>query len=84
MRGNRTPQEDSTKRTGKQTAGLVKRFIRYYRPHRKLFLMDMGASVAVALIGIVGAVGVMKYGKSISDFFSALANKTAEVTPKTK
>ena len=53
MRGNRTPQEDSTKRTGKQTAGLVKRFIQYYRPHRKLFLMDMGASVAVALIGIV-------------------------------
>ena len=53
MRGNRTPQEDSVKRTGKQTAGLVKRFIRYYRPHRKLFLMDMGASVTVALIGIV-------------------------------
>ena len=52
-RGNRTPQDDSTKRTGKQTAGLVKRFIRYYRPHRKLFLMDMGASVTVALIGIV-------------------------------
>lgn len=41
-------------------------------------------ALLVALIGIVGAVGVMKYGKSISDFFSALANKTAEVTPKTK
>ena len=53
MRGNREPREDGTKRTGKQTAGLVKRFIRYYRPHRKLFCMDMGASVTVALIGIV-------------------------------
>ena len=53
MRGNREPLEDGTKRTGKQTAGLVKRFIRYYRPHRKLFCMDMGASVTVALIGIV-------------------------------
>lgn len=41
-------------------------------------------ALLVALIGIVGAVGVMKYGKSISDFFSALANKTSEVTPKTK
>ena len=45
--------EDKEKRTGKQTAGLVKRFIRYYKPHKKLFFMDMGASVAVALIGVV-------------------------------
>ena len=37
-----------------------------------------------ALVGIVGAVGVMKYGKSISNFFSAMGDKTAEVTPKTK
>ena len=35
-----------------------------------------------ALIGIVGAVGVMKYGKAISDFFAGLADKTTEVTPK--
>ena len=27
---------------------------------------------------------LMKYGKSISNFFSALGDKTAEVTPKTK
>ena len=53
MRGNRDPREEGAKRSGKQTAGLVKRFIRYYRPHKKLFFMDMGASVTVALIGIV-------------------------------
>ena len=53
MRGDRGVREEGEKRTGKQTAGLVKRFIRYYRPHRKLFIMDMSASVAVALIGIV-------------------------------
>lgn len=41
-------------------------------------------ALLLALVGIVGAVGVMKYGKAISDFFSAMANKTAEVTPKTK
>ena len=28
MRGNREPREEGAKRTGKQTAGLVKRFIR--------------------------------------------------------
>ncbi|MBE6935323.1 MAG: ABC transporter ATP-binding protein [Ruminococcaceae bacterium] len=32
---------------------MLKRFIRYYRPHRKLFALDMGASLIVALIGIV-------------------------------
>ena len=53
MARGRNEQEKESKRTGKQTAGLVKRFIRYYRPHKKLFLMDMGASVTVALIGIV-------------------------------
>ena len=45
--------ERNEKRTGKQTAGLVKRFIRYYRPHRKLFCMDMSAAVAVAVIGLI-------------------------------
>ena len=39
-------------------------------------------ALLAALIGIVGAVGVMKYGKSISDFFSSLGDKTTEVTPK--
>ena len=41
-------------------------------------------ALLAALVGIVGAVGVMKYGKAISNFFSALGDKTAEVTPKTK
>lgn len=41
-------------------------------------------ALLAALIGIVGAVGVAKYGKSISDFFSSMADKTAEVTPKGK
>ena len=53
QRLNRGVREDGTKRTNQETAGLVKRFIRYYRPHKKLFFMDMGASVAVALIGVV-------------------------------
>ena len=39
-------------------------------------------ALLAALVGIVGAVGVMKYGKAISDFFSSLADKTTEVTPK--
>ncbi len=39
-------------------------------------------ALLAALVGIVGAVGVMKYGKAISDFFSTLGDKTAEVTPK--
>ena len=53
QRGNRGEREDGTKRSGKETAGLVRRFISYYKPHRKLFMMDMAASVAVSLIGIV-------------------------------
>ncbi len=32
---------------------MLKRFIQYYKPHKKLFAMDMGASLLVALIGIV-------------------------------
>ena len=38
-------------------------------------------ALLAALVGIVGAVGVMKYGKAIGDFFSTLAQKTADVTP---
>ena len=41
-------------------------------------------ALLAALIGIVGAVGVAKYGTSISDFFSSLADKTAEGTTKSK
>ncbi len=53
-RGNgRGPEDDGAKRSGRETAGLVRRFIQYYKPHKKLFFMDMGASVAVAVIGIV-------------------------------
>ena len=33
--------------------GLLKRFLAYYRPHKKIFAMDMGASLLVSLIGIV-------------------------------
>ena len=44
---------DQTKRSGKQTAGLLKRFIAYYRPHKKLFSMDMTAALLVAAIGVV-------------------------------
>ena len=32
---------------------MLKRFLSYYKPHKKLFAMDMGASLIVALIGIV-------------------------------
>ena len=53
QRSSRGEREDGTKRSGRETAGLVKRFISYYKPHRKLFYMDMAASVTVAVIGIV-------------------------------
>ena len=43
----------SVKRSRKETAGLLRRFIAYYRPHKKLFSMDMGAALLVAVIGIV-------------------------------
>ena len=47
------PDTENTKRDGRKTAGLLRRFISYYKPHRKLFAMDMGASLLVAVIGIV-------------------------------
>ena len=34
-----------------------------------------------ALIGIIGATGVMYYGDKIRKFFVSLGDKTAEVTP---
>ena len=46
-------EKESVKRSRKETAGLLRRFIAYYRPHRKLFSMDMGAALLVAVIGIV-------------------------------
>lgn len=31
---------------------MLKKFIQYYRPHKRIFLLDMGASFLVSLIGI--------------------------------
>ena len=53
QRGGSNSPEEGKKRSGKETAGLVRRFIHYYKPHKKLFFMDMGASVLVSLIGVV-------------------------------
>ena len=33
-------ETEGTKRSRKETAGLLKRFIAYYKPHKKLFAMD--------------------------------------------
>ena len=52
------------------------------RRKRKRGISYLEYALLAALVGIVGAVGVMKYGKAISDFFSSLGDKTAEVTPK--
>jgi len=46
-------ENESIKRSRKDTAGLLRRFIAYYRPHKKLFSMDMGAALLVAVIGVV-------------------------------
>ena len=32
---------------------MLKRFISYYRPHKTIFILDMLASLLVALVGIV-------------------------------
>lgn len=32
---------------------MLKRFLGYYKPHKKIFLLDMGASLLVSLIGIL-------------------------------
>lgn len=41
-------------------------------------------ALLAALIGIVGAVGVMFYGEKIKNFFVELGNQTENVTPKSK
>ena len=51
MAGTENNREDRKK--GEKRSGLFKRFIRYYKPHKKLFCMDMGASLLVSMIGIV-------------------------------
>ncbi len=38
-------------RSGRRTAGLLRRFVAYYRPYKKLFIMDMTAALLVAAIG---------------------------------
>ena len=44
---------ESTKRSRQQTNSLLRRFISYYKPHKKLFAMDMTAALLVAVIGVV-------------------------------
>ena len=46
-------EDAGAKRSRKDTAGLLKRFISYYKPHKKLFAMDMTAALFVAAIGVV-------------------------------
>ena len=46
-------EETVAKRSRKETAGLLKRFVSYYKPHRKLFAMDMTAALFVSAIGVV-------------------------------
>jgi len=46
-------ENSAARRTRNQTRGLLGRFMAYYRPHLRLFTMDMTASLLVALIGVV-------------------------------
>ncbi len=46
-------EENKAKRSGRETIGLLKRFIAYYCPHKKLFSLDMCAAMLVSLIGII-------------------------------
>ncbi len=41
------------KRSRQETRGLLRRFMAYYAPHKKLFAMDMTAALLVAVIGVV-------------------------------
>ena len=52
-RGQGPREEEGAKRSTTQTRSLLKRFVSYYKPHKKLFMMDMGAALAVAVIGVV-------------------------------
>ena len=42
-----------SKRSRNQTKSLLHRFMAYYKPHLRLFTMDMSAALLVALIGVV-------------------------------
>jgi len=48
-----TQAEEKANRSRKETAGLLRRFISYYKPHKKLFAMDMAAALLVSVIGVV-------------------------------
>ena len=52
-RGRGPGEEKAAKRSKTQTRSLLRRFVAYYKPHKKLFCMDMAASLAVAVIGVV-------------------------------
>ena len=45
--------EKKEQKNGRNTKGLLRRFLAYYGPHKKLFAMDMTASLLVAVIGVV-------------------------------
>ena len=32
---------------------MIKKFISYYKPHKKIFLLDMSASFLISVIGII-------------------------------
>jgi len=49
MAGN----ESSPHRSRQETRGLLRRFISYYAPHKKLFAMDMTAAMLVSVIGVI-------------------------------
>ena len=42
-----------SKRSRNQTQSLLRRFMAYYKPHLRLFTMDMSAALLVALVGVV-------------------------------
>lgn len=44
--------QPAQKRTRAKTHSLLKRFLAYYKPHRKLFAMDMAASLTLSILGI--------------------------------
>lgn len=46
-------ENQKEKRDSKATGNLLLRFTKYYKPHKKLFAMDMAASLLVAVIGLV-------------------------------
>ena len=47
---------------------------------RKRGISYLEYALLAALVGIVGAVGVMRYGKAINEFFTTLGNKTTDIT----